>query len=347
MSIRRLVPDTYNTNWREGPEVQHDVEQIAQLLVPDISSCHNLRSLKWYIDTEAPTVEENLIIGAISVLPTLHELEIIVPESVGRYFPFGLLRDLRSISICLPRAHNNWEVTLSCVIYPLAEALGNSPELETLKVVHDIGHRYVINFKYPTDSSSCFQFLLGRISTDKSLRIKHLKLHNDVFHLSEFATQSLVSLDLDTVGLPQVPSGEVQEMLIRLQVAGIFPPELRMPWAWAVDGALFPYLHAHPGLQQVYFNDPQINTGNAHSFADALYPKALFSHMDTLTHLSIHCAFGARDAEAIGHYMALVELSLAIDCPLVGVRSLNKKQRRLQRKIIVGPQFLSRLKFID
>ncbi|KAJ6573394.1 hypothetical protein DFH09DRAFT_1312096 [Mycena vulgaris] len=126
-------------------------------------------------------------------------------------------RLLRSISISITSREDPTDLdstTVERMLQPLGEAVGQSPQIESLAVMYPgVRHRP----RYGEDPG--YVPSTGRVD--------------------------------DQARTPVPDSAAVVGVLEMLTVAGIFPPQLCAQWKWAADGTLLPYLRVHPGLAQL------------------------------------------------------------------------------------------------
>ncbi|KAJ7690827.1 hypothetical protein B0H17DRAFT_1134097 [Mycena rosella] len=170
-----------------------------------------------------------------------------------------------------PSRKTHWENTLEFLVHPLAEVFANSPDLGALSIMHETGYQKDRDGQRP-----CFHHLLARENKGNPLRLAHLTLQPigyswentlPISDPSSHLTSRSQGCGACLTVAPQMtdpPDAQVFSMLSQLTAVGKFPPMLRAPWEWAVDGSLFPYLRAHPGLEQFYFKDSRLRHAAHH-----------------------------------------------------------------------------------
>ncbi|KAJ7133276.1 hypothetical protein C8R44DRAFT_870686 [Mycena epipterygia] len=314
VDIRSLVPKS-------------EVTSIPALLKPALSSLHNLESLKWRLDSHDSWGTSTAVIAALSSLPGLANLDIVLPTSLAGPVPFECLRGLRSLSLLIPHGIE-CEQTLNWIVYPLAEAIAKSPALEHIKIHHanDAGAQV-----------PCFHHLLAKVDVGRPLVLKVLTLNHEIPQLDASSRIHLKSLKA-LILVPPVERGMFVDGLLELPadvnplVAGlwrnmaegkVFPEGIRTPIA--IDRTILDYLAVHPGLQRLDLTKESFHPPEPYDvFADFFYNDVLPRHTATLTHLSINpgragrWAFTENNAATILQCRALITLSMGLNNPAEG-----------------------------
>ncbi|KAJ7115012.1 hypothetical protein C8R44DRAFT_881052 [Mycena epipterygia] len=211
---------------------------------------------------------------------------------------------------------------------PPRDSMANSPELATLKVMHDVDYPCRDDVAYPADSEYlCFDHLLARAS------MNHLPLnYTTIFCVSPSSHSISNLLSPLTSRCPAKGACTTKRFCLtgkeEMQAARTFPAQLRAPWAWAVDGSFFRYLHVHPGLERLYFT----NTHTLYSDHVDLRAETFYGQTGALGSLG----FGEHNAHAISRSRALVDLCVAINTDTVFLLVDTVLQLPLLKKLSIG-----------
>ncbi|KAJ7174174.1 hypothetical protein C8R43DRAFT_1119541 [Mycena crocata] len=337
---------------REGKELLHDLDVLRQSLVPALSSMHNLRSLRWQLDSqEDSTGEEASIVDALISLPHFSDLEFLLPESgksgLPPLLPFHRLSNLRTVSLFVPPRTAEWTRILERVVHPLAEAIAHSPTLESLTIEQEnSSDRYHAdeernwhldefpNVKHPITYGErpCFHHLVAKVDAQQPLRLNCLQLRGDFLHLDDAHLAHIRCLNKlafdppsagviyedDTPREKYAPKAHVVAMWKTLTDEMIFPPAFQS--AAPTDEHALQYLRSHPGLQRLDLTQIEslYDPRDFDVYADLFFENILPRHTETLTHLAItpgrhgRWALTKRNAGAILQCRALVELGVEL-----------------------------------
>ncbi|KAJ7101939.1 hypothetical protein C8R44DRAFT_945903 [Mycena epipterygia] len=320
VDIRRLVPD----DPIGGPDNVVDQEflrtftAMRESLIPALSSLRNMRSLRWELDREEPTGTPIEIINTLRSLPHFSELNIVLPEPfrstlpfIPPSVPFDRLSGLRSISIWITSNIGDWARVRKCIVHPLAEAIANSPGLESMKVVRDYRDYYEYRTQDQDDPSKekerpCFHHL-SKVDPRHPLRLKSLVLQNDVVDLDELSCAHLTCLD---------------ELAVKLATQrGLYDSDDGDDFTRKYAHSPRAYLRSHPGLKRLTLTgiEQLYHPRYFDVHADTFYANVLPLHAATLTHLSISPGRRGRwtlselTAGAILQCRTLVQLSMPSD----------------------------------
>ncbi|KAJ7160384.1 hypothetical protein C8R46DRAFT_1107927 [Mycena filopes] len=318
-----------------------ETQEIRELLAPALRALKNLRHVNWALDNRDIGGVSTIILDALTTLEISH-LGITIPESLPLAIPFNRFQNLRSISLNFAAGGGRWAQILERIVHPLAEAIKNSPNLESITVLRDEYDHDVYRMwddepdPRKDEQRPCFNHL---VSLENPSGLINLVLRSDIIDIDKITRSHLGSLRSLTLELPgptilhggyheesvqqfYAPAADVVRLWRRLADEEIFPRAFCT--TAPVDHAAVEYMKAHPGIRRLelsYIPRPFGPDDFDHVYANIFYTEVLPRHAATLTHLTITSgrrgpwAVTVQSARAVLQCRALRFLSMELNLP--------------------------------